>query len=61
MRGKRGADMSDYIVTVVGTTGKTGREVARQAGANGWRVRPTSRQPSAHGNWTRLDLDEPET
>jgi uncharacterized protein YbjT (DUF2867 family) len=30
--------MSQYTVTVVGATGKTGRHVARGAAARGWRV-----------------------
>jgi uncharacterized protein YbjT (DUF2867 family) len=53
--------MSEHIVTVTGATGKTGREVVRQAAERGWRVRAASRQPAEHGEWIGLDLDAPHT
>jgi uncharacterized protein YbjT (DUF2867 family) len=63
--------MSEYTVTVTGASGKTGREVVRQAVQRGWRVRaasrrpasgrPVSGQPAEDGEWTSLDLDAPHT
>ena len=50
--------MSDYTVTVIGATGKTGRHVAAQAAARGWRVRAASRREPSHGGWTRMDWEE---
>jgi uncharacterized protein YbjT (DUF2867 family) len=53
--------MSDYTVTVVGATGKTGRHVAEQAVARGWRVRAAGRRAARHGEWAMLDWDDEDT
>jgi uncharacterized protein YbjT (DUF2867 family) len=50
-----------HTVTVTAATGKTGREVVRQAALRGWRVRPAARRPPEQGGWVRLDWDDPST
>jgi uncharacterized protein YbjT (DUF2867 family) len=47
-----------YTVTVTGATGKTGRHVARQATARGWRVRAAVRARPPDADWVRLDWDD---
>jgi uncharacterized protein YbjT (DUF2867 family) len=39
--------VSEYTVTVLGATGKTGRHVARYAAERGWRVRAAGRRTSS--------------
>jgi uncharacterized protein YbjT (DUF2867 family) len=53
--------MSRYSVTVTGATGKTGRHVAAQAAARGWRVRTAARREPGQGEWARLDWDHEDT
>jgi uncharacterized protein YbjT (DUF2867 family) len=53
--------MSDYTITVVGATGKTGKHVVDEGLSRGWRVRSAARRPTAHGDWVRLSWDERDT
>lgn len=39
--------MSEYTVTVLGATGKTGRHVTRYAADRGWRVRAAGRRQAS--------------
>ena len=48
-------------VTVTGATGKTGREVVRQAAEHGWRVRRAVRREPEHAGQVRLDWDDEES
>ena len=50
--------MSQYTVTVVGATGKTGRHVARYAAERGWRVRAAGRRVPEHGVLEPFDWDD---
>jgi uncharacterized protein YbjT (DUF2867 family) len=53
--------MSQYTVTVVGATGKTGRHVARYAAERGWRVRAAGRRRPEVGELTPFDWDDERT
>ncbi|MGB3438310.1 MAG: NAD(P)H-binding protein [Actinophytocola sp.] len=53
--------MSEYTVTVIGATGKTGRHVTRYAAERGWRVRAAGRRPAAHGTLEPFDWDDEAT
>jgi uncharacterized protein YbjT (DUF2867 family) len=61
MRLFEGICMSDYTVTVVGATGKSGRHVAAQAATRGWQVRAAARRKPSHGEWIRMDWDDEAT
>jgi uncharacterized protein YbjT (DUF2867 family) len=52
------APSSPYVVTVTGPTGKTGRHVAAEATARGWRVRAAGRHRPAVGEWVPFDWDD---
>jgi uncharacterized protein YbjT (DUF2867 family) len=55
------SDSTKSAVTVTGATGKTGRHVAEQARAAGWRVRRAARRAPDQGEWTFLDWDDEAT
>ena len=51
--------LSDYTVTVLGATGKTGWHVASESLARGWAVRAATRRPPGHSRWEPFDWDDP--
>lgn len=53
--------MSEYTVTVIGATGKTGRHVTRYAAERGWRVRAAGRRAPEHGEREPFDWDDERT
>ena len=53
--------MSEYVVTVTGATGKTGRLVVDEALRQGWTVRAAARRDPAGGDWVRFEWDDEST
>ncbi len=53
--------MSDYTITVVGATGKTGRQVITEGVQRGWRVRSAARRRTGAGDWVHFSWDERDT
>jgi uncharacterized protein YbjT (DUF2867 family) len=50
--------MSDYTVTIVGATGKTGSRAVEEALQRGWRVRAAARREPVRGEWKRFEWDD---
>jgi uncharacterized protein YbjT (DUF2867 family) len=53
--------VTEYTVTVVGATGKTGRHVVKDSIARGWNVRAATRRRPAQGQWVPFDWDNRQT